>query len=205
MNVSKHREQSLNVLAHLAGWGFPPEVQQRIGALGVVWGVFESNLETTLWALRDEKVVGVRPSTDKTSISQWIDVLAESSPKLITEAQDVLRSAATAAKDLMEYRHALVHGWLIPFPTMPTFIRNPTWNGEIRNRPTSDAHVDENLLDMAIDVAWILCKVVFATKAACADASQTENLTVLKREVARAQSEANELRHLTALMNHEKY
>jgi hypothetical protein len=205
MNVSKHRKQSLNVLAHLAGWGFPPEVQQRIGALGVVWGVFESNLETTLWALRDEKVVGVRPSTDKTSISQWIDVLAESSPKLITEAQDVLRSAATAAKDLMEYRHALVHGWLIPFPTMPTFIRNPTWNGEIRNRPTSDAHVDENLLDMAIDVAWILCKVVFAAKAACADASQTENLTALKREVARAQSEANELRHLTALMNHEKY
>ncbi len=205
MNVPKHREQSLTVLAHLAGWGFPPEVQQRIGALGVVWGVFETNLETTLWALRDEQVVGVRPSTDKTSISQWIDSLAEGSAKLSTEAQDVLRSASTAAKDLMEYRHALIHGWLIPFQTMPTFIRNPTWNREIRNRPASDAHVDENLLDMAIDVAWILCRVVFAAKAACSDASQANTLTALKRDVSRAKSEANELRHLTALMNHEKY
>jgi len=205
MSIPKHREQSLNVIAHLAGWGFRPEVQQRIGALGVVWGVFETNLETTLWALRDEQVVGVRPSTDKTSISQWIEALAEGSSKLSTEAQDVLRSAASAAKDLMEYRHALVHGWLIPFQTMPTFIRNPTWNGEKRNRPTSDAHVDENLLDMAIDAAWILCKVVFAAKAACSDAREPEKLTALKHEVARAKSEANELRHLTALMNHEKY
>jgi len=205
MKVPKHREQSLKVLAHLAGWGFPPEVQQRIGALGVVWGVFERNLESTLWALRDEQVVGVRPSTDKTTISQWIDALAEGSAKLNTEAQEVLRSASTAAKDLMEYRHALVHGSLIPFQTMPIFIRNPTWKGEIRKRPTSDAHVDENLLDMAIDAAWILCRVVFAAKAACTDVSQANTLTALKSDVSRAKSEANELRHLTALMNHEKY
>lgn len=205
MKIPKHREQSLKVLAHLAGRGFPPEVQQRIGALGVVWGVFETNLESTLWALHDEQVVGVRPSTDKTSIGQWIDALAEGSAKLNTEAQEVLRSASTAAKDLMEYRHALVHGSLIPFQVMPTFIRNPTWKGEIRKRPTSDAHVDENLLDMAIDAAWILCRVVFAAKAACSDANQANTLTALKSDVSRAKNEANELRHLTALMNHEKY
>ncbi|MCR4304184.1 MAG: hypothetical protein NUV63_08190 [Gallionella sp.] len=205
MKIPKHREQSLKVLAHLAQWDFPPEVQQRIGALGIVWGVFETNLENTLWALRDEQVVGIRPSTDKTSISQWIDALAEDSPKLNTEEQDVLRSASTAAKDLMEYRHALVHGSLIPFQTIPTFIRNPTWNGEKRKRPTSDAHVDENLLDMAIDATWILCRVVFAAKAACSDARQANTLTALKNEVSRAKSEANELRHLTALMNHEKH
>lgn len=205
MTVPKHREQSLRVLAHLVGWGFPPDVQQRIGALGVIWGMFEANLETTLWALREEQVVGVRPSTDKTTISQWIDALGEGSAKLNTEGQDILRSASIAAKDLMEYRHALVHGWLIPFQTMPTFVRNPTWNGEIRKRPTSDAHVDENLLDMAIDAAWILCRVVFAAKAACSDARQAATLTALKNEVSRAKSEANELRHLAASMNHEKY
>lgn len=205
MKSPKHREQSLIVLARLAGWGFSPEVQQRIGALGVVWGVFESNLETTLWALRDEKVAGVRPSTDKTTISEWIDAMAEGSAKLTTEAQGVLRSAALAAKDLMEYRHALVHGRLIPFPTMPIFIRNPRWNGELRNRPCSDAHVDENLLDMAIDAGWTLCRVVFAAQAACTDLGKTSSLTALKSEVARAKSQANELRHLTTLMNHEKY
>lgn len=205
MTITKHREQSLKVLTHLAGWGFPPEVQQRIGALGVVWGVFETNLESTLWAFHDEQVVGVRPSTDKTSIGDWIDNLAEGSAKFTTESQELLRSASTAARDLMEYRHALVHGSLIPCHTMPTFIRNPTWKGEIRKRPTHDAHVDENLLDMAIDAAWILCRVVVAAKAACSDAKQANTLMALKSEVSRARSEANELRHLTALMNHEKY
>src|SRR6266446_3600084 len=106
MKISKHREQSLMVLAGLARSGFSPEVQQRIGALGVVWGLFESNLEATLWALSDEKVAGVRPSTDKTTISEWIDVMAKGSAKLTPEAQGVLRLAALAAKDLMEYRHA---------------------------------------------------------------------------------------------------
>lgn len=31
----RHREQSQKVLAHLTEWGFPAEVQQRLGALGV--------------------------------------------------------------------------------------------------------------------------------------------------------------------------
>jgi hypothetical protein len=201
----KHRDQSLKVLSHLEGWGFAPEVQQRLGALGVVWGLFERNLETTLWALRDENVTGVRPSTDKTSISQWIQLMGENSAKLTPDAQEVMHLASVVAKDLMEYRHAVVHGWLLPFQTMPGFIRNPRWNGEVRNRPSSDAHVDENLLDMAIDAAWVLCRVVFAARAACTDPKQTATLTALKPEVLRAKSEANELRHLTALMNHEKY
>lgn len=205
MNVPTHIERSLRILDHMTGWGFPPEVQQRIGAFGVVWGVFETNLETTLWTLRDEEVTGIRPSTDKVSISQWIDAIAEDSSKLGTEAQSVLHLAAGAAKDLMEYRHALIHGWLLPFQSMPTFIRNPVWNREKRRRPTTDAHVDENLLDMAIDAAWTLCRVIFATKAACEGANQPEKLAALRRDVMRAASEANELRNLTALMNHEKY
>lgn len=156
MKAPTHRERSLNVLAHLADWGLPREVLQRIGALGIVWGIFELNLETTLWALHDEKVAGVHPTTDKTSISQWIDAMGKRSSKLNAEGQDMLRLAATAAKDLMEYRHALVHGWLITFPKTPIFLRNPRWNKEVRNRQSSVAHVDENLLDMAIDATWTL-------------------------------------------------
>jgi hypothetical protein len=205
MKIPKHREQSLIVLARLARFGLPREVQQRIGALGVVWGLFESRLEPTLWALSGEKVAGVRPSTDKKVISQLIADMAKGSTKLTTEAQDVFRSAAHAANDLMEYRHALVHGWVIPFPKMPVFIRNPRWKGELRNRPSSDAHVDENLLDMAIDAAWTLCRVVFAAHAACTDLGKTSSLIALKSDVDRAKSLANELRHLTALMNDEKY
>ncbi|NOT97381.1 MAG: hypothetical protein HOP00_13900, partial [Nitrospira sp.] len=97
MKVPKHREQSLKVLDRLRDWGFAPEVQQRLGAFGVVWGVFELNLESTIWALRGETVAGVRPSTDKTTISDWIDMLSSSSTTFELEVQDVLRITAVAA------------------------------------------------------------------------------------------------------------
>ncbi len=205
MKTPNHTEHTSRILAHLRGWGFPPEVQQRIGALAVVWGVFESNLETTLWALRGDKVAGVRPWTDKTQVGDWIKELGRDWPQLPTEAQGVLRVASLAAYDLMEYRHAVVHGWMLPSPTMPTFIRNPRWHGEERKRPSHDAHVDENLLNMAIDSAWTLGQVVFAARAACIEPAKVASLEALKEKVSRAHSQANELRYLTELMNHEKY
>nr|WP_319564531.1 hypothetical protein [uncultured Rhodoferax sp.] len=199
-----HKEQSLKILAHLTGWGFSAEVQQRLGAFSVLWSVFESTLETTLWAITDERVAGKYPSTDKTSISTWIKKLGERSLKFNQEAQELVSASAKAAVDLMEYRHALAHGWLIPFPSGATFIRNPSWNGENRSRPTNDAHVNENLLDMAIDCAWTLCQVVTYARSAAVDSEKLSDLIALKNHIHRAVSEANELRHLTDLMNHEK-
>lgn len=201
----KHTERSRAILDRLAEWGFPPEVQQRMGVLGIVWGVFETTLESTLWALHDEEVAGVRPSTDKSTVSDWIKALGEDPKRFGKDVHDLLQLASLTATDLMEYRHALVHGWLIPFPSGPTFIRNPRWNGELRKRESTDAHVDENLLDMAIDTAWVLCNVVFATRAACKDPSRVEQLLAVKADLTRVRSQASELRHLTALMNHEKY
>lgn len=205
MKAPKHTERARTVLDRFDRWGFPPEVQQRMGALGIVWDVFETTLESTLWALHEENVSGVRPSTDKSTVSGWIKALGEGSKRFDQEVQNLLRLASLTAADLMEYRHALVHGWLIPFPSGPTFIRNPRWHGERRKRQSSHAHVDENLLDMAIDAAWVLCQVVFATRSACKDLSESNHLLSLKADLARARSQASELRHLAALMNHERH
>jgi len=205
MEQPKYVERSLRILAGLSGWGFPPEVQQRVGAFAVVWGALESNLETTLWALRGDNVAGIRPWTDTTTVSGWIKELAKGWPQLPAEAQDVLRTASLAAHDLMEYRHAVLHGWMIPSETMPTYVRNPRWHGEKRKRASHDAHVDQNLLDMAISSAWTLYEVVYATRLACTDPSKTASLIGLNDEASRARSSASELRHLTAMVNHEKY
>ena len=201
-NIPKHTERSRNVLNRLAGWGFRPEVQQRMGALGIVWGVFETNLESTLWAFHDVDVAGIRPSTDKSTVSDWINAFGKGSTKFDKDVQDLLQLASLTANDLMVYRHALVHGWLIPFPSGPTFIRNPRWNGEFRKRESNDAHVDENTLDMAIDTAWVLCNVVFSARTASKDSSKVQRLLAVKTDLVRARSQASELRHLTALMNH---
>ena len=204
MKLPPHTENSANILTRLSGWGFPAEVQQRLGALAVIWGVFEANLETTLWALKGEQVKGARPSTDKTSIAMWIQELGEPWPQFTAAAQEVFCAASLAAFDVMEYRHAVMHGSMLPSPTMPTFVRNPTWNGEIRKRASHDAHVDANLLDLALDCAWVLCRLVFAARAACADPANVTTVEALKRDMIRVRLQASELRHLTALINSEK-
>lgn len=205
MKSPTHTENSAKILTHLNGWGFPPEVQQRLGAFAVVWGVFEAHLETTLWALKGEQVNGRRPSTDKTSVADWISELGKMWPQLGQTAQEVFCAASQAAFDLMEYRHAVMHGSMLPSPTMPTFIRNPAWNGEIRKRPSHDAHVDANLLDLALDCAWVLCRFVIAAGELGTGPARVAVIEALKREVTRVRLQANELRHLTALMNSEKY
>jgi hypothetical protein len=205
MKLPKHTERSQAILARVANWGFPDDVLQRVGALALMWGQFESNLETAVWALRGDDVAGTRPWTDKTSISDWIKELGKPWPRFPVPAQQILETASLAALDLMDYRHTVVHGAMLPSSTMPTFIRNPGWHGEVRKRPSHDAHVDRNLLDMAIDSAWTLCQVVIAARTACADPAKIAAIDALKSHVSRARSMASELRHLTALMNDDRY
>lgn len=205
MDLPKHQRRSLEIMHHLDRLGLNSDVQQRLGTFGLLWGIFETNLELALWALHDEKVTGVQPSTDKTSICNWIKAFANGSEKLTPEAKDVLNLASNAADDLKDYRNSIVHGYIFPAQTISTFCRNPTWHGEIRKRKSGEAHVDENLLDMAIDAAWVLCRVVSAVKSACEDTIQTGSLLDLKSEVLRAKGQAYELRHLSELVNDETY
>jgi hypothetical protein len=122
-----------------------------------------------------------------------------------TEALAVLAEASHVAKDLMEYRHAIAHGTLLLIPGAPTFLRNPRWNRVQRARPSHSAHVDENLLDMAIVISWTLVRVVGAAQTACNNPAEASALIEMKSEVREARSMANELRHLDELMNSEKY
>jgi hypothetical protein len=201
-----HRDRSVAALKLLGGWGFSAETLQRLGGFAVVWGIFESKLEAALWALTGEEVKGVRPSTDKEPIGAQINLLTQHSAHLSNDAQAVVADAAHAATDLMEYRHAIMHGAMIPNGLGgPSFIRNPRWHGVKRSRPTHDAHVDENLLDLAIDTAWTLCRLVFTIVETAAKGSIDARLPALKQDVQRAKSQANELRHLTELVNSEKY
>ena len=123
-----HNQQAASAMERLAGWGFSADTQQRVGALTVVWGLFETRLETVIWALSGEIVQGVTPSTDRLPISKLIDRMENLSVSLPIGSREILQGAATAARDLMEYRHTIMHGWLIPSAKMPTLIRNPGWN-----------------------------------------------------------------------------
>lgn len=187
---STHNQRSANALARLTKLGFPQEVQQRFGAFVLIWGMFESRLETCLWALRGDQVSGSRPWTDRTTIDQWLDQLGTERGTVPPDCRTVLRDASIAGRDLADYRHAIVHGWMVPTGDMPTFLRNPRLFGEVRRRVRHDAHVSENLLDMAVDSAWTLCQVVSMAKSGCDNPSKWSEVSAIGGKVRRAKSQA---------------
>lgn len=204
MKLPTHTRNALLVTAQIQKLGIPIEIQQKIGTFAIAWGMFESNLERAVWILQNEKVEGTRPSTDKTSAHKWIEVLEGGCKDISAKANEVLNTAAKAAKDLISYRHSLFHGYLVPLGTTAMFIRNPQWNGEIRNKESGDAHIDENIIDLSIDSAWVLFRIVIAVTK-LAEGDNDSNIEAFESEARRIRSNANEVRHIAALMNHEKY
>jgi hypothetical protein len=197
--------KTTRALDMLRSWGFSSETQGLLGAFILMWGMFEANLEETLWVLRKEDVAGTRPWTDTVPLGEWLKELGKGWEFFSSEVNEILTITSSAAHDLMEYRHAIIHGHMLPHSETPSFIRNPGWHGVLRGRPSHDAHVDENLLDMAIQCVFVFCQVIFSIRGVYENPETADKFLSLKKDVMAAQSMANELRHLTELMNHEKY
>jgi len=86
-------------------------------------------------------------------------------------------------------------------------MTNLSWHGEIRKRSSQDAHVNENLLDMAIYSAATISSTMQAIYHMFKK-PEKYSATTVKRNIEplnRARSMANELRHLAAFMESEKY
>ncbi|MFD1217552.1 hypothetical protein [Microbulbifer celer] len=204
MELPKHTRNALLVSVKIQELGIPVEIQHKIGVFAVAWGMFESHLERAVWALEKEQVAGNRPSTDKTSAYKWVGVLSSGSEDLSAKANEVLAVAAGAAKDLMSYRHSLFHGYLVPLGGTAMFIRNPRWDGEVRNREAGDAQIEENIVDLAIDAAWVLFRIVIAVTK-LGEENGVSNIETFESEARRIKSNANEVRHIASLATHEKY
>lgn len=204
MSKPVHRLKAEKIIAYIGRIGVSLAIQQRIGAFVVIWGIFESNLENVLWLLKEEKVEGVKPTTEGKPAGLLMDELGLLNGILSDEAHGIISEACLAAKELADYRHAIMHGTVTSFAGSVSFIRNPLWHGGKRTKPTHDAHIDENLLDMAIDCAGILSHLVISIRVKETIADINTEIEALKWEVRRCRSQASELRHLADLMNHEK-
>lgn len=205
MKLPTHTKNALLATLKIKELGVSIETQQKIGVFAVTWGMFESHLERAVWVLQNEQVEGVRPSTDKNSAHKWIEILEKGSNELTSKANEVLKIAATAAKDLMSYRHSLFHGYLVPLGDTAMFIRNPSWHGEVRNRECGDAHLDDNIIDLAIDASWVLFSIIMSITKLNEEPTSKAVIESFEKEAKRIRSNANEVRHIAALTNHEKY
>lgn len=199
-------EQSQEIMVRLFSLGLGPDRLSKVGAFIVAYGLFETSLERALWALKETDVSGVRPFTEKLKASEWFDMMAEGNPRLTESCNSVLKDASIAAVDLADYRNSLVHGQLTPFEgAPPSFLRNPAWHGEKRNKAPGDASTQGPYLDLAVVSAWTLFRVANNAQKALQDPKAQEAIENLKADVRLAKSYTNELRYSVYLYNHEKY
>lgn len=151
---------ALHVMGTISQLGVSIVAQQKIGTFAVAFGLFEAHLEPAVWALKRESVKGVRPSTDGPPASQLVSIVGSGREDLSPGANAVLARAADAAHRLMHYRHSLLHGYLVPLGDTVLFMRNPQWSGEERKRPFGGASIEDYVLDMAADIAWVLVRII---------------------------------------------
>lgn len=200
-------ERSLSIQTRLSRLGFTQDHLMMIGAFIVAYGLFETTLERALWALKEANVAGARPFTEKMNSEEQFKALGAGNPKLSDKCNAILKDAAQAATDLNEYRNSLVHGYVIAFRagSTPSFMKNPSWHNEKRNKAVGDAYIGEPFQDLVLIAAWTLAALVRLVEKALREPEAQAELERLEVEVGRARSYASEARHLRSLMNHEKY
>lgn len=209
MLTDEHIQKQIgHILKKMQGnFGLNEPMILGVGALTVAWGVFECNLETAIWRVARENPEGGRPSTDAQPVSDWIIRFRKECSRLPNGFDDAASEACDAAEDLLVFRNTIIHGWAVP-PSVggPMFIRNPGWFRTKRKRDTSDAHISEQTLSMAVQCAdWLLETTTVISLYSERDDEDYFPPEDLSRKIHTARSYANELRHLSDLMNHEKY
>ncbi|WP_334032657.1 hypothetical protein [Burkholderia gladioli] len=189
-------------------FGLSQTCQQKLGAFMTLMGMFERLIEVAAWAILEEGVAGRRPSTDKIGVSEIIGRIRKRTRARDGVLGDAINLTCECADDLLAYRNAIAHGWLFPSTqNAPYFMSNASFHGERRARQSQDAHISENLLDLAIDAAFVLVTSARGIFLACSgpDAFCADQMAHAIDRLMRARSEASELRNLKALMEFEKY
>lgn len=200
-----YEERSALVMGRLFALHLTPDRLMKIGAFVVQYGLFETALERAVWTLTETDVRGIRPFTEKLKVEDVLNTFGAGNAKLSEKCNAVLQDASLAALDLSNYRNSLMHGYLIPSETSPCFLRNPGWNGEVRNKKSGDAYVGEPLLDLAIISACTLHEIAGHAAEVFSDSKNGKRIEALESNVIEARSCASELRYLRSLMNEEKF
>jgi hypothetical protein len=149
--------------------------------------------------------------TQRTDCLQPSDLLArfrKASEKFLPETAEAAKILADAAEDLLVFRNAITHGRVLPPPAGgPSFKNNAAWFGESRKRPSTEAHISDRLLDMALESASTLFIQGASLQIAMLDSEENQRAIAeqARAPLINARSAANELRSLSALMSDEHY
>jgi hypothetical protein len=155
MMQSKNKKSVAVMSLYADYFGLSPQVLQRLGCFVVAWGLFESHLELATLVLLGEKIIkNQRLATDCLPASELISCFRKGSKSCVPELIELCDELANAADDLLVFRNAITHGRLLPPPAGgPKFVNNASWFGEKRKRQITEASLDNQQLDIAIECA----------------------------------------------------
>lgn len=197
------RDAAAAAKSWLIGQGFTSDILENIGAFVTLWAAFENRVERVIWSFEGKPAPNTRPSTDGQPLTKWWETLEKIAEALGPELRPLLHDFVVAGRDLAAYRHAMLHGWVIPKGVGgPMFLSNPRWGALQRKRASQDAHVHPDMANLAIAAVVDLLQVAGAFIGREPGEQIREGVA---GEARRARGAANEVRHITALMNHEKY
>jgi hypothetical protein len=177
-------------------FGVTPEIQQRVGAFILIWGMFEVASEPLIWLLRNENPVGEKAITDGKPISEWLKILDEASFSHGGYVRDAVKLICGTATDLLVYRNAIIHGRLSASSNGPFLISNNPWIGEKKKKPVRLAVITKTELDAAAGVAETLFRSTFGFMAAglATDNYDEQSLLKMLHELEAAREHAKRLR-----------
>ena len=141
--------------------GLTPDVAAKIAAIITFSGAIEYYLERALWRLRDIEPNGIRPDTDSKPITELIAMMERHGRGVATESQRrFVESWCTAARSGFIIRNNIAHGMPSRLGETLTYMRNPRWQGERRNREFGDFWATSDTLALVCDAMAALLRPV---------------------------------------------
>lgn len=205
MNKVQHdpAEDILTILND--AWGLTPGTLQRIGAIIVLWAYFERELDRVLWRLNGGNPYAMDASSDGTQPAQKLDRFCS---LVSTCGSDEWRALVglfyDAADNVLTIRNTLSHGRILPKGIGGGMLRYPR---KLKKKVTDghQLHTSEHTLGMVLEALKVLVDAAVEIAHASGAPHESAKLLKLRPKLKRARSLSGEVRHLHALMNHEKY
>ncbi len=108
---------------------------------------------------------GAKPKTDAMRATERVDELAKIAGSLLgPEWRPAIEDFAAIGRSVIEYRHAVAHG----YPAGATFgaksRANFSWIGELRGRPIKVAVIDDSNLDVMLAAMNVIIQSLYEAR-----------------------------------------
>ncbi len=129
--------------------GLDSEIARMIASIIIYFSNIEYYLERAIWALKRINPRGIRPETDGKPITELINILENHASTISDEnARSFLTCWCRAARLGAVARNNIAHGVTTRLGDTVIANRNPSWDGEKRNRNFDDLWCEPSTLEL---------------------------------------------------------